>query len=328
MKVGGNESATKYFQSHGGSALLASKDAKTRYTSPTATKYKDELKRRAAADARELVHINIIFKRLDQVLTSYRFPEEVIITDILSPTFPDGTSTPSGDPGDDFFSSWDKPAIKRPSNPPSRTQTPAISRTASPFLNAAPTGVARSKSPGGTESESAPAAPPAASRTTSSSALRKTATTGGPRKGVLGAKKTQKLGAKKVLGADAIDFEAAEKKAKEEAERIEKLGYDPDAEEPPTTSTPVDQPKIAAPTPVSPPKTGGFGATAAKGHQRSPSEMERLGMGMGRLGFGQVGGSKPAPKKMGFGAVGAPKAVEESMSIASTSCFHKDINGI
>lgn len=55
MKVGGNESATKYFQSHGGSAALASKDAKVRYTSSTAAKYKDELKRRAAADAKESV---------------------------------------------------------------------------------------------------------------------------------------------------------------------------------------------------------------------------------------------------------------------------------
>ena len=55
MKVGGNESATKYFQSHGGSAVLANKDAKTRYTSNVATKYKEELKRRAAADARESV---------------------------------------------------------------------------------------------------------------------------------------------------------------------------------------------------------------------------------------------------------------------------------
>jgi ADP-ribosylation factor GTPase-activating protein 2/3 len=52
MKVGGNESATKYFQSHGGSAALASKDLKTKYTSNAATKYKDELSRRAAADAR------------------------------------------------------------------------------------------------------------------------------------------------------------------------------------------------------------------------------------------------------------------------------------
>lgn len=53
MKVGGNESATKYFQSHGGTAALASKDPKTKYTSTAATKYKDELKKRAAADARE-----------------------------------------------------------------------------------------------------------------------------------------------------------------------------------------------------------------------------------------------------------------------------------
>ena len=53
MKVGGNESATKYFQSHGGTAALASKDPKTKYTSNAATKYKEELKKRAAADARE-----------------------------------------------------------------------------------------------------------------------------------------------------------------------------------------------------------------------------------------------------------------------------------
>lgn len=55
MKVGGNESATKFFQSNGGTAALNSKDAKTKYQSPAATKYKDELKRRAARDAQEYV---------------------------------------------------------------------------------------------------------------------------------------------------------------------------------------------------------------------------------------------------------------------------------
>jgi len=55
MKVGGNESATKYFQSHGGTAALASKDLKIKYTSNAAAKYKDELKRRSGADARECV---------------------------------------------------------------------------------------------------------------------------------------------------------------------------------------------------------------------------------------------------------------------------------
>ena len=255
---------------------------------------------------------------LDIGLLPHRFPDEVAITDILSPTFRDGASTPSGDPGDDFFSSWDKPSIKKPSNPPSRTQTPpVISRTASPFLSAGANGhgSTRAKTPlSGTDNDSAPIA----SRTISSSAIRKTATTNGPRKtNVLGAKKTQKLGAKKITGADGIDFEAAEQKAKEEAERIEKLGYDPDAEDASTDITmksPLDKPKIASPTPISPPRAS-FGSTSAPGHQRSPSELERLGMGMGRLGFGQVGGTKAAPaaapRKMGFGSVGTSKATQE-----------------
>ena len=53
MKVGGNESATKYFQSHGGSAALASKDPKTKYTSNAANKYKDELARRVEIDQKK-----------------------------------------------------------------------------------------------------------------------------------------------------------------------------------------------------------------------------------------------------------------------------------
>lgn len=113
-----------------------------------------------------------------------------------------------------------------------------------------------------------------------------------------------------------MDFEAAEKKAKEEAERIEKLGYDPEAEEAAQktvrSASITEKTKIAAPTPVNPVK--GYGAPK---HERTKSEVERLGMGVGRLGFGQVGGSKPAaaaPKKMGFGSVGASKAVEEGES--------------
>ena len=61
MKVGGNESAIKYFQSHGGTAALASKDPKTKYTANAATKYKEELRKRAAADAREYAVLFPIF---------------------------------------------------------------------------------------------------------------------------------------------------------------------------------------------------------------------------------------------------------------------------
>ncbi|KAI5280437.1 ADP-ribosylation factor GTPase activating protein, ER-Golgi transport [Ascosphaera acerosa] len=53
MKVGGNEAATIYFKANGGSAALASKDVKSKYTSAAAVKYKEELKRRADQDAEE-----------------------------------------------------------------------------------------------------------------------------------------------------------------------------------------------------------------------------------------------------------------------------------
>ena len=254
------------------------------------------------------------------MLTDNRYPEEVVITDVMSNGPTDGSSTPAGEPEDDFFSSWDKPSIKRPTPPVSRTATPPIvGRTPSPFLNAGNAngngnGLARTSSPLVNVEGATPAA--SASRITSSAALRKGAATGtGPRKAnVLGAKKT-KLGAKKVTG-DVIDFDAAEKKAKEEAERIEKLGYDPEAEEASTKKSAIatktaDLPKIASPTPVSP---GRAGYGSGQGRERTNSELERLGMGMGRLGFGQVGGNKaaPAPKKMGgFGSVGPIKATQE-----------------
>lgn len=226
-----------------------------------------------------------------------------MVTDVAG-TPGDGAETPAGEPDDDFFSSWDKPAIKRPSNPPSRVGTPSnASRTASPFLNAGANGNgARSKSPlSASDKDDTSSPPPTAVRT--GNVVRKGPTGASAKKGsILSSKKTQKLGAKKVVSADAIDFEEAERKAKEEAERIEKLGYDPEAEqaeleakEKAATTT-----KIASPTPISPARAG-FGATG-KAPEKSAAEMERLGMGMSRLGFGQV--SKPAVvKKPGFGAV-------------------------
>ncbi|KAJ5747618.1 Arf GTPase activating protein [Penicillium nucicola] len=283
MKVGGNESATKYFQSHGGSAALASKDSKVKYTCNAAVKYKEELKKRAALDAQQ-------------------YPEEVIITDLPAGTPSDGSNTPAGDAEDDFFSSWDKPSIKRPSNPPSRTSTPpVVSRNASPFLNAgANANGSRSKSPLSASEEKSTSPAPTAIRSTP--AARKTTTTSAAKKGsVLGAKKAPKLGAKKVAAADIIDFDEAERKAKEEAERIEKLGYDPEAEQAEAEAkkaAAVAATPIAAPTPISP---------VGKSHERNSSDVERLGMGMGRLGFGQV--TKPvAPKKPTFGSVGPAKS--------------------
>lgn len=245
-----------------------------------------------------------------------RYPDEVTVDDMGDESEGTGTNTPAGEPSDDFFSSWDKPAIKRPSNPPSRTSTPGINRTASPFLSANSNGAAtsRPKSPLKT-SETPDAQPTAARAIPSSAAVRKTSIAAKPKSNILGAKKT-KLGAKKVDSA-ALDFDEAEKKAREEAERKERLGYDPDE----VTSTPAEstilasQPDTSAktihqPTPLSPARAGGFGST---GHsrQRSESEMERLGMATRKLGFGQVGTgaqkSTAAPARgLGFGAVSKP----------------------
>jgi ADP-ribosylation factor GTPase-activating protein 2/3 len=244
-------------------------------------------------------------------MASRRFPGEVILTDVVI----GDESTPAGDE-DDFFSSWDKPTIKKPTPPISRTSTPpVVGRTASPLAGpnngAAKDIIARSASP--LSKPDGENKPPPASRITSSAALRKTGAAGGPRKAnVLGAKKVPKLGAKKVT-ADLIDFDEAEKKAKEEAERIEKLGYDPDAEDVVSAKkgSAADGASVISPTPVSP--KGGYGSSSHT-RQKSNAEVERLGMGVARLGFGQVGGAKPAPKKAatgGFGSVGPIKSAAE-----------------
>mgnify|MGYP006976750382 CR=1 FL=1 len=249
--------------------------------------------------------------------SDYRYPNEVVITDH---DVADGSSTPAEEE-DDFFSSWSRPAVKKPTPPVSRTATPpVVGRTPSPFLSAqngkdrAPSPLAKSASSEAGEG-SMPAAKPAA-RVTSTSTLRSSAT--GPRKtNILGAKKatSHKLGAKKLGAGDAvIDFEEAEKKAKEEAERKEKLGYDPDAEEEEvvtkTGAKAEGSGAIIEPTPVTSVRAG-FGATSAAAKDKK--DVERLGMGIARLGFGQV--SRPDAKKGagGFGSVGPIKGKPEGM---------------
>ncbi|KAK5624783.1 hypothetical protein RRF57_000499 [Xylaria bambusicola] len=297
MKVGGNESATKFFRSNGGSAALASKDPKTKYQSPAASKYKEELKKRAARDAIE-------------------YPEEVMITDVAGDSA-GNSSTPASEPAGDFFSSWDKPSIKKPTPPISRTGTPPVAgRTPSPFLNAGANGkdIARSASPLSKEPSETK---PAASKITTSAALRKTTTTGPRKANILGAKKTTtKLGAKKV--ADVIDFDEAEKRAKEEAERIEKLGYDPEAEAVEAKTAAATSSKREASNIVSPTAPSASSYSSNHTRQKSAAEVERLGMGFGKLGFGQVGGNKAvaaAPTKKnagGFGSIGPVKAAPEA----------------
>ncbi|KAJ6258480.1 ADP-ribosylation factor [Drechslerella dactyloides] len=292
MKVGGNKAIQEFFIDNGGSAALSSKDAKVKYTSNAAVKYKEEIKKRSAED-----------KKL--------YPEFVI---------EEGTIVVTADEEEeDFFSSWDKPAIKRPSPSPSRTGTP-VSRSASPFLNAnaAGNGTARPKSPlaAGAKTSTPSGTPPVAAVSSASKAVPAAAAatrakpgTGGAvggkgRSGVLSGKKAQKIGAKKVVAAD-IDFEAAEKKAKEEAERVAKLGYDPEAE---AAEEVKNRTSSVGATPLSP----------TRGGSTTKADTEKATAQMARLGFGQVAAPKAAaaaaaPKKMGgFGSTGTRPVDDDS----------------
>jgi ADP-ribosylation factor GTPase-activating protein 2/3 len=135
---------------------------------------------------------------------------------------------------------------------------------------------------------------------------------------VLGAKKVPKLGAKKIGGAELIDFDEAERKAKEEAERIEKLGYDAEAEkaeaDAKAKSAATGATPIAAPTPLSPNRA------TRNSQERNSSDVERLGMGLGRLGFGQTVSVKPAaPKKLGFGSVAPARSAADGEFIVVVS---------
>jgi ADP-ribosylation factor GTPase-activating protein 2/3 len=197
MKVGGNTSASEFFTKNGGAGVLNSKEAKVKYTSRPALAYRDELKRRAAIDAK--VH-----------------PDSVVPGDIGEIQEQERRKS------EDFFEAWDKPMVHKPTPPPSRTATPPVlGRTPSPSNGASANGKSKTPTPSPLSTE------PTSPRTTTSSALRASKPAnvlGARRTGGVGAKKTTKPAIKKV--ANPISFEEAEKAAKEEAERIEKWGID------------------------------------------------------------------------------------------------------
>ncbi|QRV77180.1 GTPase activating protein for Arf protein [Ceratobasidium sp. AG-Ba] len=282
MKVGGNQSATDFYTKHGGSSLLTASDTKSKYQGRVADMYKEELARRVKEDAS-------------------RFPQGIYIEGAPPVTSSATPASGAGGDDDDFFSSWDKPAAPAPKAAP----TPAaVARP--PGIGARATTPSQVPLPS-TPATSTPTLPtPPVPRTVTSSSIRSnssTATTGtkvsklGASK--LGASKAGGLGAKKA-GAP-IDFAAAEKKAKEEEERIKQLGYDAEKEREEAAKAAAQKP-IIAPTPTStaPAARSAGGAT----EKRSSVEMERLGMGMGRLGFGAIsGGPAAAPAKKQYAEV-------------------------
>ncbi|CAE6507481.1 unnamed protein product [Rhizoctonia solani] len=275
MKVGGNQSATDFYTRHGGASLLSASDTKSKYQGRVADLYKEELQKRVREDAA-------------------RFPQGIHIEGAPVAM---SSAAPAADAEDDFFSSWDKPAAPAP-------KTPAT--TAAPA--ARPPGIGNALSatqvPLPPTPTATPPAAPTAPRTVTSSSLRSSSSASpkpgsGPKVSKLGASKLGAtkggLGAKKA-GAP-IDFEAAEKKAREEEERIKQLGYDAEREREEAAAKAAAAAATAKTTAAATPSSGSLKSAAAD--KTNSADMERLGMGFGRLGFGQVaaGPSAPAPAK-------------------------------
>ncbi|KAF9922979.1 ADP-ribosylation factor GTPase activating protein, ER-Golgi transport, partial [Modicella reniformis] len=257
-----------------------SKDAKTKYSSKIGITYKEKLAQKVKED--------MLANPGNQGLEHH---SEESTNKSVAPT-----PTTAKNDDDDFFNNWNQP--QKPSSSSSSATSPQS--TAPPSVGFGP-GIARTSS------------------TTSSRPVKSTLTSArktGP------AAKPMKLGAKKT---GVVSFEEAEARAKAEAEKIERLGIEAVEEE--------RQQKLAAERTTNE-------ATAARDSQSkenatsssyyqansganksrtSSEEVERLGMGMGRMGFGAAPSSKPSSSRSGFGSVGSggySPQVEENVTAA------------
>lgn len=282
MKVGGN-AAFAAFVKPGSSG-----NVKDRYTCAAAVKYRDELAKRSAVDLAQFG------------------PGRIVTSDVAgaaggAASAANGSAGADGGDADaDFFDSWNKPAT---------APKPRSTGAASPLIALSPNGSragSRAGSPAPSPATAAPPVAPAAPaqpRTTTSASLR--ATTGtkaaGPSLGTsatrpmkLGASRigsgagASGLGARSKLGAAKasapIDFDAAERKAREEEERIKQLGYDSrrEAEE------------AAAKAQSNAANSAANAAAAAERRKAANAEVERAAASVQRLGFGQVTGMSGA----------------------------------
>ncbi|KAI0028838.1 hypothetical protein K488DRAFT_57661 [Vararia minispora EC-137] len=273
MKVGGNQSATEFFTRHGGSALLLDSDVKKKYSSRTAELYKEELARRVKEDTARQV--------------SPLFPNGIFAEGM---EVAKGSAEPAAEE-EDFFNTWDKPASSGKTTPaasPKPTSPPVVGRSAS--ASSAPRTVTSSSLRANSTAASRPAGL-GASRLGSSTSTTTSAASAAPvKKGKLGG-----LGAKRA--AAPLDFAEAERKAQEEAERIKQLGYDrerEEAEEKARKEAAALELKTRAVASVGK-KPAAAAAPAPKKPVGSAQDMERLGMGMKRLGFGGVPAVAAAP---------------------------------
>ncbi|KAN0063572.1 ADP-ribosylation factor GTPase activating protein, ER-Golgi transport [Thecaphora frezii] len=304
MKVGGNAAASEFFNRKGGSQLLnPSTEGKVKYTSSVAQAYKEELQKRALQDA------------AGQSLNSpVYFPGLAAAAPAVSAASNGGAA---GGDDDDFFDEWDKPAgttaaTAKPKPAPALAAAkpaaaPAPKPVASPrtvtssSLRATGLGAGR-KGLGAVSRSSSASSTPGTTTPTGASASGSATPAARPagRAGKLG------LGVKKA-GAP-IDFDAVERKAKEEeaavrlaaeqakqqqekeAEEAKKAGEAAEAERIAREAVQAATSKLkgeggaASSSSSAAAAVAGAGLKGAGGFGQG-DEVDRLGMGFGRLGM-------------------------------------------
>lgn len=226
-----------------------------------------------------------------------RFPDGIYLegVDLTAPisNAGSGASTPiinggaAGLPsGDDFFSTWDKPATPSASSPAvvlTPTGPPSVG-AARPTPRTVTSSSLRNNANSPTSAPSPATRKPTATRLSSSSGIASSTATSSSAPTV----KSGRLGAKKA-GAP-INFEEAQRKALEEEDRIKRLGYDRKKEE---------EERIAR--------------EKKEAEQRSLNASSRSSTPLGGAGGGARSVPPPTEKKpvrLGFGATAGAPVVE------------------
>lgn len=194
----------------------------------------------------------------DEVL----FPESVNLDNIDAASSTSSLNNSKTNSTDDFFANWEK-------KPLNQTPSPSISRPLTPSNNI-------NNSTSSLSSSTTTTKKPTTTLRKSTSSQKKTSILSGPRK--------SKLGAKKVV--NDIDFDAAEREAKREAEETAKLGYNPNKDDDETTpSSTTIKPKTSSSFVEPTYQAQSSFSTIEKPKQ---SSVDRVTPSFAKLGFGMT----------------------------------------
>lgn len=287
MRVGGNKSAREFFSQNGGTRYLSpSCSAPEKYQSRPAKLYLEELRRRSVIDAQ-------------------RFPDEAVLdTSNLTAGGSDPSSSTSSlneNDKDSFFSNFDKPVrpVSRSALSPSPSPSPSLS-------------------PSGSQASLSRASPVAGATSTASPqprVVRKQPMTK-PKSSIVGGHSgpgKKRIVAKK-LDVD-IDFDAAEKEAKEEEARIAQLGYNPSQSSSATTPSGLLPDEEPLPASISSrTTTTTTTSTSTTTTTKSTPTVEQTTQKFVRMGFGQTSAPTPPPSS----SASKPKAMTFGSTASSS----------